>query len=256
MVKIFSIGDFHIHTKDEVVAFTDYLNQRPEELLILLGDIIHFAHSFWSPNIAQMGKMEVKKALKEDLAIWKSFFKQLSKPTILYYGTHEMFVFETCARLGWPLPDLPSKINKRISVPKNCEEIELPDGTYVTGLHIPCNVYSRDNPKFWSKKEAVEKWLEKTLHNFKPKKPKKTILCTHEPTDYYYTYMGYKALTNLLKGTRFRVHYHAHIHSNLREDVVGFTPTVNRSILALYQHKREDLEPLPEPVAQMLKEKI
>lgn len=248
MTEIFPIGDFHIHAKGEVVAFTNYINQRPEKLLILLGDVIHFAHSFWSSDIAKMEKKKValKEGLKKDFNLWKNFFRQLRKQTILYYGTHEMAVTEACLSEGWTPPPNPSEINENIIVPLDCEEIKLPDNTYVTGLHVPQNTYSKNNPKFGVRKNAVEKYLENKLRKFIPKKPEKTIFCTHEPTDYYYKYMGYKSLTEFLKNIPFRVHYHAHIHSNLREDIVGITPTVNRSFQALRKFKSEVLNPLPE----------
>jgi len=243
--SLFPIGDLHIHTQDEVIAFSDYLNRRPEMLLILLGDIIHFANSFWSPNSAHMDKKDMKTALKNDYKLWEDFFPRLKKPTILYYGTHEMFVLETCPKLGWPLPKHPEKINKRIVVPSDCEEIKLPNNSYVAGVHVLANICPSDEPKFCERKEVVEQQLEKTLHNFSPKSPERTVFCTHDPTDFYYTNLGYRALTQLLKKFPFKIHYHAHIHSNLREHTVGVTHTINRSFQALRRFKSEALEPLP-----------
>jgi hypothetical protein len=244
--SLFPIGDLHIHTQEEVIAFADYLNQRPEILLILLGDIIHFANSFWSPKLAQMGREDLKTALKNDFKLWEDFFRRLKKPTILYYGTHEMFVLETCSRVGWPLFKHPWKINKRVTVPTNCEELELPTDVCVAGVHIPSNVNPADDSKFHDRKKIVDNELGETLRGFKPKKPNQTIICTHDPTDFYYTNMGYGALTKLLKKFPFRTHHHAHIHSNLREHIVGVTPTINRSFQALRRFKREVLEPLPD----------
>lgn len=256
MVDIFPIGDLHISTKDEVIKFVDYLNQRPEKVLILLGDIIHFAHSFWSPDFtAEMEEKEIKKAMKEDFNLWVNFFRQLKKFSLMYYGTHEMFVNEICMIKEWPLPKLPSKINKLVLVPPDCHEIELED-LRVTGLHAPANIYPQSSPKFKVRKESVEKQLEKILQDFDPRKPEKTIFCSHDPTDYYYTNMGYTVLRKLLEKFHFKIHYHAHIHSNLREHVVGVTPTVNKSILALYQFKREALEPLPESLNLLLAQKF
>jgi hypothetical protein len=57
--------------------------------------------------------------------------------------------------------------------------------------------------------------------------------------------MGYKTLTGVIRRIPFKAHYHAHIHSILDEDVVGVTPTINRSFMALAKFKREALEPLP-----------
>ncbi len=95
-LEIFPIGDLHNRTMDEAKVFVEFLDEKSEKLLILLGDIIHFVNSFWSSNLDEMKPPEVRRTLKRDYGIWECFFRGIEKPTIFYLGTHEMFVSEIC----------------------------------------------------------------------------------------------------------------------------------------------------------------
>lgn len=243
--QFFPIGDFHIENLEQSRIFADYLNQRPESLMVLLGDIVHFANSIWNPAVQVEGQSEVIRHIEEDIVIWESFVSRLRVQTIYYFGTHE-----TCA-LHFIRKYLPSRkvkiVSKFVAVPKNLMTIKIDESNKhslgITGLHVPGNVYPTTSERFVPKKKMVEKWIEDKVRGIDFPNPRDTILCTHDPCDVHYRNMGYQALTRTLEKWPFKVHYHAHIHSNIHDRIVNKTETVNRSFAALSRFKKEALEP-------------
>jgi hypothetical protein len=73
--------------------------------------------------------------------------------------------------------------------------------------------------------------------------PEKICFCTHDPTDVFYRNMGYNTLTKLIEKYPFKVHLHAHIHSNIRNALINKTYSLNRSFIALSRFEPESLEP-------------
>lgn len=47
----------------------------------------------------------------------------------------------------------------------------------------------------------------------------------------------------MLERWAFKAHYHAHIHSNIKQTVIGETPSINRSFIALSKFNPQALEP-------------
>lgn len=247
--QFFPIGDLHIKNFEQSKIFADYLNQRPEPLIILLGDIIHFANSIWNPELRKKGREkgepELIRGLEEDIAIWQSFIASLRAQTIYYLGTHETFAIPIIRKY---LPSRKLKITSRfVGIAGDLMVIKLDssksDSLYVTGLNIPGNVHPITSEKFAPTKIRVEKWIEDKTKDVNIANPGATIFCTHDPCDVHYRNMGYRALTKMLEKWPFKVHYHAHIHSNIRDTVVNKTQTVNRSFVALSKFKKEALEP-------------
>lgn len=256
--QIFPIGDLHIESMDQSKIFVNYLNQRSENLIVLLGDVIHFANSIWNTSSGQMSEAEIKRGLEKDVLIWESFLTRLKIPTIYYFGSHEMFALRVLRKL---LPSRKLKLtNKFIFVPDNFQIIKpdsKSDQLFLMGLHIPDNI----NPdvkseKFLQRKGKIEDWIRKETRTLQVQKPQKTILCTHEPCDFYYRNMGYRGLTQMLERWEFKVHYHAHIHSNIRETVVGKTQSVNRSFVALSKLNPQALEPSTSEIRSLYRRDI
>jgi len=146
---------------------------------------------------------------------------------------------------------LPSRklklMNKFVRIPNNLQIIRLRsrnDQLFLTGLHIPDNIHPyTESETFLKRKKTIEKWIEKKTMSLKISESQNIILCTHDPSDFYYHNMGYKALTKMLERRRFKLHYHAHIHSNIRQTIVNKTPSVNRSFVALSKLNQQTLEP-------------
>jgi len=244
-LSFFPIGDFHIESIDQARIFSDYLNQREEDLIVLLGDMIHFANSIWNVS-KDMPREEKEKNIPKDVSIWEKFIAKIKKRTIYYLGSHEMYALRVISNL---FPSLkPRIVSSFVSLPKSLELAKIGEETnpvFITGLHIPDNI----NPdvkseKFLGRKELIEKWITNKAKSLTLKEPTRTFLCTHDPTDSYYVNLGYNALTEMLLKYSPKAHYHAHIHSNLRETAVGKTPSVNRSFIALSRFKPEALEPI------------
>ena len=243
-LRIFPIGDLHIESLEQSKIFADYLNSRTEDLVVLLGDAVHIANSIWNSSFAEMSEAEQAQNLEEDVSIWEDFVARLKVPTIYYLGSHELFAFRVLDEL------LPSRrinfMNEFVSLPKNLQKIKLgprTDPLFLTGLHIPDNLIPSSSEKFLPRKREVEEWIEKKTKKLNIPEPRKTILCTHDPCDFHYRNLGYRGLTKMLEKWPFKVHYHAHIHSNIRQTVIGETPSENRSFVALSKFNPQALEP-------------
>ncbi len=242
--QIFPIGDLHIESMSQSNAFANYLNLRTERLIVLLGDVIHFANSFWNPSAGQMSRAEMLRNLDKDISIWEDFIARLKVHTIYYMGSHEQFVLRVKRKF------LPSRklnlANKFVYVPNDLQLIQLgspSEPLFLTGLHIPDNIHPIKSEEFLQRKKKIEKWIEKKIRILKIPEPKKTILCTHDPCDSFYRNMGYHGLTQMLERWVFKTHYHAHIHSNIRQTLIGETPSINRSFVALSKLDPQALEP-------------
>jgi len=243
--EIFAIGDLHIESMEQSKIFYDYLNLRAESLIVLLGDVIHFTNSIWNESWEEMSQAEREQNLEKDMSIWEDFLAKLRVPTVYYFGSHERYALRVIKKL------LPSrKLNLRskiVFVPKNLELIELgsrSDPLFLTGLHIPDNIHPNvESEEFLQRKRKIEEWIEEETKNLDIPEPSKTILSTHDPCDFFYRNMGYRGLTEMLERCAFKVHYHAHIHSNIRQTVVGKTQSVNRSFVALCKLNQQALEP-------------
>lgn len=243
--QIFAIGDLHIESMEQSKIFADYLNLRTENLVVLLGDVVHFANSIWNPSANQMSKAEIIQSLNRDVSIWEDFVARLKIHTVYYFGSHEQFALGVINKL------LPSRklnfMNKFVFVPDNLQIIELgsrTDQLFLTGLHIPDNIHPDvKSEKFLQRKKMIEEWIQKETRSIDIPEPTKTIFCTHDPCDFFYRNMGYRGLTQMLEKWAFRVHYHAHIHSNIRQTVIGKTPSENRSFIALSKLNPQALEP-------------
>jgi hypothetical protein len=251
----FPIGDLHIRTLDEAQIFADYLNQRPERWIILLGDVPHFANSLWNHNIMDGGKAALMRGLEEDIRIWEDFMSRLKVDTIYYLGTHETFAIPIILK---ELPTLELNVtSEHIIIPRDFETIALDESElnplYVTGLTIPANVHPINSEKFNSIKTKIEQYIANKIEGKKIPNFSHTIFCTHDPCDVRYRNMGYHALTSLLEESQFKIHYHAHIHSNIRDTVAKSTETVNRSFIALSKLKSEALEPTTGEIRSMFK---
>jgi len=256
MAKIFPIGDLHIESMEQSRVFAEYLNQRPEDVVVLLGDVIHFANSIWSPQ--EVPEAERVRALEEDISIWEDFVSRLSISTIYYFGSHEMFALGVIKRL---LPSKKLRLNTRfVLIPDNFQAIRLGPGddvAYVMGIHVPDNIHPDvKSREFLERKRMIEEWLSKKVQGLKVEEPGRTVLCTHDPCDAHYRNLGYGALTRMLQKWPFKVHYHAHIHSNLRRVVVGVTPSVNRSFIALAKFEPKALEPAIDEIKKLYGRKI
>lgn len=247
--QFFPIGDLHIENFEQSKIFADYLNQRPEPVIILLGDIIHFANSIWNPGVRgkgrEEGEPELIRGLEDDILIWERFIDRLRVQTIYYLGTHETFAIPI---IGKYLPARKLKITSQfVGIPEDLMTIRLSDSKsdslYVTGLNVPGNIHRVKSEKFYPMKTIVEKWIEDKTKDVNIANPRVTVFCTHDPCDVHYRNMGYRALTRMLEKWPFKVHYHAHIHSNIHDLVVNKTETVNRSFVALSKFKKEALEP-------------
>lgn len=243
--QIFPIGDLHIESMEQSKIFSNYLNLRTESLIVLLGDVIHFANSIWNPASEQMSQVERMQSLDKDVSIWEDFIVRLAVPTVYYLGSHEQYVRRVIKRL------LPSrKLNltsKFVFIPNNFQVIQLgsrSDPLFLTGLHIPDNIHPVvKSEQFLQRKKKIEEWIEKEVKNLDLPEPQKTILCTHDPCHFFYRNMGYRGLTQMLERWAFKVHYHAHIHSNIKQTVIGKTPSINRSFVALSKLDPQALEP-------------
>lgn len=243
-LSFFPIGDFHIESMEQAEIFSDYLNRRPEDFVVLLGDIVHFANSIWNPS-EELSIEEKITNIPKDVSIREKFIEGVNKKTIYYLGTHETFALKVILK-SYPALK-PKIISSFVYIPKDLQIIKIGSKNShicVTGLHIPDNIHPKiKSEKFLKRKELVEKWIENKLASFNIKNPEKTYVCTHDPTDSYYTNMGYNALTKMLAKFSPKAHYHAHIHSNIRKTVVGKTPSINRSFVALSKLDPEALEP-------------
>ena len=243
-MDFFPIGDLHIESMEQSRIFSDYLNSRKEDFVILLGDVIHFANSIWNPS-KEISIEKKKQNISKDVSIWEEFLAMLSKPTIYYLGSHEQFALRVISKL---FPSLKLKIdNPLIYIPHDFEALSLGTGRdriYITGIHIPDNIHPNvKSQEFIRRKRYVEEWITRKEESLSLKRPKRTCLCTHDPTDYYYVNMGYHALTRLLQKYSFKAHYHAHIHSNIRNMMIGETFSTNRSFVALARFDPKVLEP-------------
>lgn len=243
-MSFFPIGDLHVESMEQARIFSDYLNCRVEEVIVLLGDIIHFANSIWNVS-NDVSIEEKKKNIPKDVSIWEKFIANMKKTTIYYLGSHEMFGLKVISNL---FPSLKPKISSDfVYLPKNLELISIGEqnnSVFITGLHIPDNIQPDvKSEKFLRRKELIEKWITNKAKSLNLKRPKKTYLCTHDPTNSYYVNLGYNALTKMLLKYSPKVHYHAHIHSNIRKTISGKTPSINRSFVALSRFKPEALEP-------------
>lgn len=243
-VSFFPIGDFYMESMEQARIFSDYLNSRSEDVIVLLGDVIHFANSIW--NVSDDVSMEEKERnIPKDVSIWENFISSIKKTTFYYLGSHEMFGLGVISNL---FPSLKPKISSEfVYLPKNFELISIGRGNntvFITGLHIPDNIHPNVKSKeLLRRKGLIEKWIKRKAKSLNLKRPKRTCLCTHDPTDSYYVNLGYKALTEILRRYSSKVHCHAHIHSNIRKTVIGKTPSINRSFVALSQFEPEVLEP-------------
>jgi UDP-2,3-diacylglucosamine pyrophosphatase LpxH len=88
--SFFPIGDLHIENEEQSKIFTKYLNSREEDFIVLLGDVIHFANSFWNSRKG-VSKEEIIKGIPVDVSIWEGFIKRLWKRTIFFRNTREVF---------------------------------------------------------------------------------------------------------------------------------------------------------------------
>jgi Icc-related predicted phosphoesterase len=229
---------------EQARIFADYLNSRKEDYIVLLGDIIHFANSIWNPSKEISIEQKIEN-ISIDISIWLEFQRRLTKRTIYYFGSHEMFALQVISKKR-----LPIKLridNPRIYVPKVFEVLRLSgeeDQIFMTGAHIPANLMGDvKSQEFIKRKRQIEAWIEGKVLSLKVKDPTKTVLCSHDPADFLYVNMGYNALTKLLQNYPFKAHYHAHIHSNIRNHIIGETPSINRSFIALARFEPEALEP-------------
>lgn len=243
-MSFFPIGDFHIESTEQARIFSDYLNRRAEGVIVLLGDVIHFANSIWNTS-KDVPIEEKQQNIPKDVSIWEEFIASIKKATIYYLGSHEMFALRVISNL---FPSLKPKIcSDFVYLPKDFELISIGgknNSVFITGLHIPDNIcHDFKSEKFLKRKELIENWIASKVKSLNLKRPKETYLCTHDPTDSYYANLGYNALTEILLKYSPKVHYHAHIHSNIRKTVVGETPSVNRSFVALSRFEPEALEP-------------
>ena len=243
--QFFPLGDLHIKTLEQSKIFANYLNQRPEPLIILLGDIIHFANSIWNPVVREKGETGLIHGLEEDVSIWESFIARLRVRTIYYLGTHETFAIPIIRKY---LPSRKLRLTSQfVGIPSDLLIVKLDgsksDSLYVTGLNVPGNIHPTTSEKFAPMKIKVETWIDKKTKDVNVANPRATIFCTHDPCDVHYRNMGYHALTRMLEKWPFKVHYHAHIHSNIHDLVVNQTETVNRSFVALSKFRKEALEP-------------
>ncbi|MCP8309810.1 MAG: metallophosphoesterase [archaeon] len=243
-MSFFPIGDLHIESLEQSKIFSDYLNSRKEDYIVLLGDIIHFANSIWNSSKEISIEQKIQN-IPKDISIWQEFLRRLSKRTIYYFGSHEMFALPVVSKKH---PSIKLKIdNPRIYVPKDFEVLPLSEGrdrVFITGIHIPANLMGDvKSQEFIERKKRIEVWIKEKALSLKVKRPKETILCSHDPADFHYVNMGYNALTKLLQEYPFKAHYHAHIHSNIRNPTIGQTPSINRSFIALAQFEPEALEP-------------
>jgi len=243
--EIFPIGDLHIESTEQSKIFADYLNLKRKNIIVLLGDMIHFANSIWNPSANKMSKDEIVEGLEKDVSIWESFLSRLKVPTIYYLGSHEQFAFGVIRKF---LPSRKLNINNKfVYVPKDIEIIKLgseSNSLFLTGLHIPDNIHPDvESEKFLQRKKKIEEWIENRTKNLIIPEPHRTIFCTHDPCDFFYRNMGYKGLTHLLERWEFKVHYYAHIHSNIRQITISKTPSVNRSFIALSRLEPQTLEP-------------
>jgi len=251
--QIFPIGDLHIESMEQSKIFADYLNLRTESLIVLLGDVIHFANSIWNLSAREMSQTEIKQSLEKDVSIWEGFLTWLKVPAIYYFGSHEMFALKVIRKI---LPSRKLKLtNKYVFVPDNLQIIKLgsrSDPLVLTGLHIPDNIHPGvKSEKFLRRKSIIEHWIDKETNSFHITEPQKTLLCTHDPCDLYYRNMGYRGVTQMLERWAFKMHYHAHIHSNIRQIVVGKTQSINRSFVALGKLNPQALEPSTSEIRSM-----
>jgi len=251
--RIFPIGDLHIESAEQSKIFSDYLNQRTESLIVLLGDIIHFANSIWNLSSGQMSKSEITLNLNKDASIWEDFLGRLRVPAVYYFGSHEMFALGVIRKL---LPSRKLKLTNRfVFIPKDLQILKLgpkSNPLFLTGLHIPDNIHPDvKSQEFLQTKRRIENWIEKETKNLDISKPRNTVLCTHDPCDIFYRNMGYKGLTQILERWAFKAHYHAHIHSNIRQTVIGTTPSINRSFVALSKLDQQALEPVTSEIRSL-----
>jgi Icc-related predicted phosphoesterase len=254
---IFPIGDLHIESKQQSKIFAEYLNLRDRHPVVLLGDTIHFVNSFWNRSCKSMSTAELMDGLDKDVSIWEDFVKRLKIPTLCYLGSHEQFALRAMRKL---LPSRKLSItNRYFSIPRNLQIVRLgsqKDPLFLTGLHIPDNIHPAGSQRFLQRREKIEEWIEKQMKTHTIPQPHKTVLCTHDPTDFFYSNMGYRALTQVLQREPFKVHYHAHIHSNIRQTVIGKTPSVNRSFIALSKLDPQALEPNTEKIRSLFERDI
>jgi hypothetical protein len=179
-MSLFPIGDLHIESMKQARIFSGYLNSRREDFIVLLGDIIDFTNSLW--NVSEKLPIEERiKKMPKDIAIWQTFLKRLTKRTIHYFGTHEMFGFPIALKM---YPDTKLKVNNpNVYVPHNFEAIPLGKGkdkTFVTGISIPANLAGdKKSSKFIERKKQIDNWITKQTESLKVERPEETVLCTH-----------------------------------------------------------------------------
>lgn len=183
--------------------------------------------------------------LEKDISIWEDFVGRLRVPTVCYCGCHEHFALKVIEKL---LPSRKLNLTREfVFVPENLQSIELGprnDPLFLMGLHIPDNIHPNvKSEEFVQRKRKIEEWIAEKKKNLDIPEPAKTILCTNDPCDLFYRNMGYKGPTVMLERWPFKAHYYAHIHTNIRQTVVGSTQSVNRSFVALSKLNQQALEP-------------
>lgn len=242
---MFIVGDLHIQDKQEVDSYLDYLNNKKDKLIILLGDTIDFNENI-NNKLESSDDIEFEKILKKLLSnywdLYKYFYENLEKKTISYLGTHEWFAIELTNLLNMT-PNLSLKNHRIELMIKDFEEIKY-GKTIISGLTIPGNHHPPSTPEFSKTKKEIEKYVNEAVSKYTPSDPKNTIICTHDPIDIYYRNQGLSSLTDLLERYPFKAHYHAHIHSNINNVKVNETWSINRSIIALAQFDPDKLKPI------------
>jgi len=257
-MNFFAIGDLHIQSMEQAKIFANYLNSRAEDLVILLGDVIHFENSVWNPS-KEMSVEEKIKSIPIDVSIWIDLFNRFKKPTLYYLGSHEMFALRVIYKTHLLLYE---KIHNEIFRSCRPENLQIfyirtkKNPFFITGMHIPDNIYSVKSEEFPKRKKQVEELIENEVKDLNIRSPEKTFFCTHDPTDFYYRNMGYRSLTSLLQKIPFKAHYHAHIHSNIRNTTIGSTPSINRSFMALSKFEPKALEPYDDDVKAMFQRNV
>ena len=252
--QMFIIGDLHIQNKNEAGLFLDYLNNRKEKLLVLIGDIIDFNQEILK-NIKLLDENSKEKQYKmlinDYWELFKYFYENLEKQTISYLGTHEWFAIEGAMAFKIT-PDLALKNNRIQIMTSDFNEIEY-EKIILAGLTIPGNGYSPSNPKFLQTKKKIEQHIREAVKQYNPTDPKNTIICTHDPIDIKYPNQGLSSLTDLLSKYPFKAHYHAHIHSNIHNSIINETPSINRSIIALAKFDPDILQPISNELLKHIK---
>lgn len=161
-LNFFPIGDLHIQAEEQSKIFADYLNSREEDYIILLGDVIHFANSFWNSK-KDISEEEIIKNIPLDVSIWEGFIGRLRKRTIYFLGSHEGAAFRI---ISTRFPKFKPKFKSSyLYIPKNLEVLSL--GSFsISGLHIPDNIHpDMKSEKFLLRKKNIEGWLTEETGN-------------------------------------------------------------------------------------------